>query len=406
MEKTQEELLMDKIKSEVKNILDGKIGTTEDRLKEMSKELADVKAAGVKAPEGYDTVKSELASLVAAVNAMKENPAQKASKGKSVKDQLKAFAEANQEKWAAMKKGELKNLEIPIDIKSATTMLESNALGGSSYLPYREIVPGVTDIARTAPLIEQYANTSTTGSANIVWVNKTNPEGTVVFLAEGEVKTLLDFNFATETSVARKAPGKIKVSTEMLEDFDFMAAEIENELRYQVDNAVDEGLLTGDGIAPNLAGITSYAGSYILTTLDAVDASNSDAIIAAATQIETLNFKASHAFVNPIDYANMRLTKDSTGQYVTVLGMPLGVEVVSSNKVTQGYVLVADMSKYIVRNYKPFTISIGHTGDDFERNLVTIIGERRLHAYASDNNTGAFVYDTFANIKAALTPAP
>lgn len=403
---SEEDKLLNKLKLELKSILDGEIGTTKARMEAIEKLLAGI---------NNEALKTEVANLGVLVNALKEaKPMQHVVSNKSVAEQLKAFAtgEKTKDKWEAWKRGDIDNLEIPLTLKSAGTMLESNALGGSAYLPSVEMVPGITDIARTKPLIEQYANTSNTNSAVIVWVNKTNPEGTVVMLAEGEVKTLIDFNLETETSTAKKAPGKIKVSTEMLDDFEFMAREIEGELRYQVDKAVDEQLLSGTGLTVYLKGITEYAGGYVLTTIEAENANNSDAIMAAATQIVSLDFQASHAFVNPIDAANMKLTKDDNGQYVippfqAANGLSIaGLTIVESNKIPVGYVLVADMSKYHVRNYKPFTVTYGHTGDDFERNLVTILGERRLHAYASDNNTGAFVYDTFANIKTALEPAP
>jgi hypothetical protein len=63
------------------------------------------------------------------------------------------------------------------------------------------------------------------------------------------------------------------------------------------------------------------------------------------------------------------------------------------------------MSRFKVRNYQPFSIAYGWVNDDFEKNLVTVIGERRLHAFVAANDIGAFVYDTFANIKTAITAA-
>lgn len=408
VEKTDEEKLLDKIDVQVKSLLNGEKSATSLQLKGLEDQLKELKD---KKPDNT-ALKDEVIRIAGELKSFKETAKQVEVKGLSIKDQLKNFATKNADRWNQFKKGEIKSLELELEIKAAATMLESSNLGGSAYLPKPEFVPGITDIARAQPLIEQYANTSNTSSAVIVWVNKTNPDGTVAMVAEGGLKPLIDFEFATETSTAKKAAAKIKVSTEMLEDFDFMASEINNELLYQVNSMVDAGLLTGTGLTIYLTGMTTLAGAYILTTLVTTDPSDTDAILAAATQIKTLNFNANYAFVNPIDAANMKLKKDSVGQYVippfvAADGMSVGgIKVIESNKITQGYVLVADMSKFIVRNYKPFFVSIGWTGDDFEKNLVTILGERRLHSYASDNNTGAFVYDTFANIKAAIAPAP
>lgn len=403
-EKTADEILLEKIKSQVTDILNGKSLATNALLDSFKTKLEglDTKALDVQA------IKDEVITMQAKLKSMAEGGAQ-SMVGKSIRDQIKSYISANQEKFNSFKKGESKAFEIPIDVKSATTMLESNALGGSSYLPYREIVPGFTEIARNRPFIEAYANSSNTGSPNIVWVNKVNQEGTAAMTAEGAIKSLIDFNFETENSTARKVTDYIKVSTEMLEDIDFVAAAIENELLYQVDIKVDDQLLTGGGTGQDLKGVTEYAGAFVLTTLETTSPNNADAIMAAATQIQTLNFDATYAFVNPIDAANMQLTKDSQGNYVippfqSADGLTIsGLKVVKSNQIDVGNLLVADMSKYIVRNYKPFTIQYGWENDDLTKNLVTIVGERRLHAYASNNNTGAFVYDTFDNIKTAIT---
>jgi hypothetical protein len=44
--------------------------------------------------------------------------------------------------------------------------------------------------------------------------------------------------------------------------------------------------------------------------------------------------------------------------------------VVQHNQMPVGQVLVADMTKAIVRNYKPFTIEYGWENDDFTKNFV------------------------------------
>jgi hypothetical protein len=58
-----------------------------------------------------------------------------------------------------------------------------------------------------------------------------------------------------------------------------------------------------------------------------------------------------------------------------------------------------------VRTYKDFSIRIGFTGDDFEKNLVTLLGESRNHLWISENEKIAFVYDEFDTAKTALETA-
>lgn len=329
------------------------------------------------------------------------------TKDMSIKGQVKSWLLANKDKFESFKSGEIKALTIEIDTKAPALMTVGTNTGSSAYLPAREVIPGYNEIVRNQPFIEQYANTSTTSSANIVWVNMTNKEGNAAFIGEGTLKPLIDWEFATETSTAKKVAARTKVSTEMLEDIDFMAAAIENELRYEVDIKVDQQLLTGDGLTVNLKGITTYAGGYVLTTIKTTTPNNFDAIRAVIGQQVSLNYNPTHVFINPIDGANMSLVKDSTGRPLSMEYMMNGeiyrLKPIETNQIPVGSFLVADMSKFVIRNYKAFTVQYGWENDDFSKNLVSVIGERRLHAYVSANNVGAFTYAAFSTVKTAIT---
>lgn len=352
----------------------------------------------------------------------------KSNEPKSVAMQIKSYLEANKEDWDRFVTGQSNSFgvksikvgkktevvsDIELDVKAAGTMLVSTNTNSSAFVPRPVYEGGLIDLARNRPFIEQYANTSNTSSPRIIYTEKVNPDGDANFIGEGVVKPLIDFEIQTTVVYAKKVADKIKVSTEMLDDIDFIAAEINNELKYQVDIHVDDELLagTGDGTESNadLKGLTSFAGGYTLTSINTTEPNNFDAIRAMVAQTVSLNFMANYAFVNPIDGANMDLEKASDGHYIippfkSATGTEIkGVKVVETNQIPVGYVLVGDMTRFKVRNYKPFAISMGWVNDDFEKNLVTIIGERRLTSYVSANHVGAFVYDDFAGVKTAIT---
>ena len=57
--------------------------------------------------------------------------------------------------------------------------------------------------------------------------------------------------------------------------------------------------------------------------------------------------------------------------------------------------------------YKAFMMKWGWENDDFTKNLVTVIGELRLHQFVSDQYINDFaISDTIANIITAIDVAP
>lgn len=413
------------VRSVMKGLLD-ESGTPVVDFAKMSKLDFD-KLAALTA-EGEGNVRSVLEKQGLMIKALQElgDTSNTTSHVRSVRDQLKEYMDANKDKLAAFKSGDSKafgtrsekdgetGAGIELQTRAAVTMTVAASSGGSKYSPEPEIQSGLVDLTRNRPFLESYANTSTTTRARIVWTEKFNKQGQAAWLLEGQVKPLISFEWRSFESYAKKVADKIKVSTEALDDVDWLAAEIEAELKYEVDIAVDVALLTGvgDGTsgAASLQGITARVGGYVLTTIKTTTPNNFDALRAAYAQIVTLNQNPTHVFINPIDGANMDLAKDANGRplmmdYRGADGRLFRLTPIETNQIPVGSFLMGDMSRFKIRNYKPFAVYYGWVNDDFERNLVTIIGERRLHAFLATNDLGAFIYEQFADVKTLLLAA-
>jgi hypothetical protein len=52
-----------------------------------------------------------------------------------------------------------------------------------------------------------------------------------------------------------------------------------------------------------------------------------------------------------------------------------------------------------------YTVKIGWINDDFIKNQFCIVGESRFHAFVKKLDEQAFIYDTIATIKTAITKA-
>ena len=323
----------------------------------------------------------------------------------SVRGQVAAWQKRNREALDKIKSGEKTSLE-PLELRVvASPMTPSNTLNGSAYLPRPEFESGVNDIVRVAPTFWDYIRKGRTGSAVYVWVNKKNPQGAAGFIAPGVAKPGISFELDTEVSNAKKIAASLKTATELLQDIEGMASFIEDELRYAVDHETNVKLMTGAVSSTVPAGIQTLSVAYSLVGVETQDANNWDALIAIEAQLRAGNLYGPVVhFVNPIDYANMRLTK-AVSQGQLFIPTQSGGVVVEDNNVPVGYVQSALINYYKVLIYKDMTITMGWENDDFTKNLVTFIGERRLHQFFSENFTGAFIYDTFANIKAAIEQA-
>ena len=83
--------------------------------------------------------------------------------------------------------------------------------------------------------------------------------------------------------------------------------------------------------------------------------------------------------------------------------MIAGAKIVEDNNIPVGYIQAGFMKYYRVLIYKDYSVSYGWENTDFTDNLITVIGEMRLHQFFNTQYTGAFVYDTFENVKNAIT---
>lgn len=393
-------------------------------LGEDGKPVVDAAALKVILGEGDNAIRAILKKQGEELEALKTGQ-KTAGKDMSLRGQIRAWQESQPVKDAVAKLKTGSQTEVPefaLDLRAAygpeqtraaITMTDGASLGGGAYLPIPEIDPTVIDLVRIQPTFWDYLIKGRTNRAAYVWINKTNKQGNATFIGEGVLKPLALFELETEISNAKKVAERMKASTEILEDVEGMASLIENELRYEVMMAANTALLTGVLSSTVPAGITTFAASFTLVGINVANPNNFDAIRAAVAQLRNLNFFGNLvAFMNPVDAANMELTKaDTSGVYMlppftSADGTRIsGVRVVEDNNIAIGQLLLVDLTKFKVLIYKDFRIAWGWENDDFSKNLVTVIGEMRLHSFHSSNHDGAFLYDSFSNIKAAIAAA-
>lgn len=387
-------------KEEVQALIDKTFAATEvEALRAIAKEDGGVMAIIKKQGEELNELKTRAAAQPQdlSVRAQIEVWAKKEDNAKFLKD---------------LKEGKKPTVGLePMQLRVPITMTVGNSLNGSAYLPNAQVAPGVIDLVRTMPTFWERLTKKRTTANPYVWVNKTNKEGAAQFIGEGVAKPPASFELESQSSTPKKVAESMKASTEILHDFDGMASLIEAELKYEVMTAANTAVLTGTASNTMPAGVTTLAVPFSLITVETTNPTEADAIRAAIAQLKVFNFDRNIvAFINPVDAANMDLAKGITGgayllpPFVTANGRTIaGVPVIEDNNIAQGSLLIGDMSKYQIFMYQDFFVSWGWENDDFTKNLVSVIGEMRFHQVFSDNHEGAFIYDTFQNIKTAIT---
>jgi HK97 family phage major capsid protein len=313
---------------------------------------------------------------------------------KEIKDSLTSMKD---------KRGGTETIKVPGDMT-----IVGNVSGGN--VPVEQRLPGLNRIQRIQTRIRNFVNQGTALSNTISWVEQQNPDGVPAGTAEGTLKNQIDFDLVVVSETVKKRTAFIKVSTEMLDDIDYMRSEIENELFERLDLDVDNQILQGDNTGQNLNGIitqaTAFAAGVFAATVN--EANLVDVLTVAKNQVVTANFMPTVHIVNPTDMTALKLLKATDNQYVDrliMVGSTMeldGIPVVEHNGIAQDNFLTMDGSMDTVYSKGEISIQIGLDNDDFTKNMRTILAEWRGLNIIKGNHTPAFVTGVISTAKAAL----
>ncbi len=368
-----------------------------------------------KVSEAVASVKKLVDEMVADVANLKDEKGKAPKKFMSLGAAVVAKIKADGLLDTPLRKGEHRTLEIETDIrKVAGTMTTANVDAvGTNSIPYElaDFEGGLTRVQRRSPWLIQIANTFPISTMYAQWAEQENPDGTAGETAQGSDKNQIDFDWVEKSAKVEKLTAYIKVSKEALADLAGLQNEIDTELRQTVLLAADEALLSGDGSTPSLNGIlnqdTAYSAGSFAGTI--VDPNKMDVLRTAIAQIVGANFMPNYILLHPDDVAAMDLTKSAAdGHYVmppfkSADGLTIsGVKILENTGQTVDKFTVGDFTKFNVRVRQGMTVDIGLDGNDFTKNLVTILGEIRLVSYIKANHAAAFVSGDFSDAIAAL----
>jgi HK97 family phage major capsid protein len=211
--------------------------------------------------------------------------------------------------------------------------------------------------------------TATTGTTGL------KPEGDIGWtLRSAPVSTLAEW---------------IPVTNQMMSDAPFMEGLIRQQLLVHLQLALETGILSGNGTAPNPLGILSNPGISTIG-LGAGTGTSADAVYHAMTVVMVTGLSNPTASVwNPLDFEAIRLSRESAASATQggyLLGPPSvtgpttlwGRPTVMALGMPQDTALVADFTRAcMLFDREQAAIRTGTINDQFVRNMQTLLAELR-----------------------------
>lgn len=303
-------------------------------------------------------------------------------------DELKGLAESNQK-------------NVRLEIKANQTAADVDA--GTDFA---DMLPGVGQIATRQTFMRSLFNQRNTNKEYI----KYNDQETIVRDAKNVAGCAASthnskITWKVRTLQITKVRDYVDVCIDMMDDYEWVTGEIRDLVSTDVALKVDEGLLLGTDVYPELNSVdavasTFAAGSYATsvqapTLVDLIQVSSCQISDAGLNN----KFSANVALLNPADKCLMTLEKDANNNYlipnwITSDGMNIGaVRVVTNSLVPANEMYIMDTTKGTVVSRRGTTVEFGfENNDNFEKELVTVKAYERLNFLVRNVDANAFMH--------------
>ena len=307
---------------------------------------------------------------------------------------------------------QIPGLNVPMDQKynsqnqERKTVISSSAVGSAtSGVLLFDRQPDITREAREELTIRDLFIAKPTVYRMVDWVKISTPVSVASPVTEGSTKPESQLTFTTVSEPVRLLAVIMRANRQVLDDFDVLMSEIQDQMRYYTKLAEEQGFLMGDGSGEDLHGIYPQAAAFDTSKLVASQGwTKIDIVRRSIQQIRrTKEVPPTFVILHPDDWADMQLTKTSFGQYLLPPG-PDGVrakrlwnlDVVETVSMTQGNFLTGsgDPAAAGIRDRMDMVIDIStEDGNNFSTNTITIRCELRTLMMVRRPN--AFIKGTF-----------
>lgn len=195
-------------------------------------------------------------------------------------------------------------------------------------------------------------------------------------------KAKSELTFELKTAAVVTIAHYIKASKQVLGDAPQLESYINGRLIYGLKLEEEDEILNGAGTSGELDGLVHNATAY---SGGASNDTKIDTLRKVMTQVQVSEYSLSGFVLNPYDWQDIELLKDTQGRYI--VGNPNGLmtpslwgrPVVATNAMPRGSFLggAYDMAAQLW-DREDAAVQVGFENDDFTKNMVTILAEERL----------------------------
>lgn len=267
----------------------------------------------------------------------------------------------------------------------AATLTSDAASGGDAIEKFR--VAGIITPPDRQLRLRDLLTVVPTSSPAIDYVEETGFTNAAATVAEGAVKPESTLTYDLKTAAAQVIAHWIPATRQILADAPALRNAVDNRLLFGLKIVEETQILYGNGIAPNIQGITTHPDvqTYLWSAGTTGD-EKVDAIRRAMTLAQIAEYPVDGVALHPTDWEDIELTKGTDGHYIWVT-VTMGGEqrlwrmpVVVTTAVTAGtFVLGAWGLGATLWDREEGNIRVSESHSDFFiRNQVVILAEERV----------------------------
>lgn len=245
-------------------------------------------------------------------------------------------------------KGAHDRTQMVVNLADVTLKTLMSTSVGWSQAPVR--IPRVILSAQRRPVVGDLIPSDNTEASVIRFMEETTFTNSAANVAEGATKPESALAFTERTQLVEVIANTLPVTKQQMDDIPGIQGVINNRLTLMLQLTEESQLLTGSGVTPQLMGFLNKPG--IQSQAKAADPSP-DAVMKAMVKVQFTGFADPSGIVfNPTDWMNIKLLRDTTGQYIwghpSVEGpeMIWAMPIIRTPAMTLGTALTGDFQLY------------------------------------------------------------